>query len=154
MIMWMHSALQGIFYLGLLALALIFCWKNVEEYMQGITDYAVTNEPITVEDLPTVCICLPPTNKFSSCNSSMVGDYIHHENFWIYVGIFGRVNGKNYFEVTPFEKSNIAITMSGIRFHLETMDPFLKEHETNYPFCYRISPRWDNRKIDILKLIL
>ena len=145
--MWIRSIIGICFYLGLLALALIFCWQNFQNYAQGLTAYSIANEPITPKDLPTVCICLPPTNMFFP-PSSMVKKYKHGVNFWISVVMLGRLNG--ILEFVTLRESKIVISKSGIKFHLERMDPHWRlVKKADYPFCYRIFSNWDVGSIKI-----
>ena len=51
---------EGLLYICLLVLALQFCKENIYAYMGGKTQFYETWEPLTLIDLPTVAICLPP----------------------------------------------------------------------------------------------
>ena len=51
---------EGLFYICLFVLALKFCKENINDYMSGRTHYCETSEPLTLIDLPSLAICLPP----------------------------------------------------------------------------------------------
>ena len=55
-----------ILYLGLLAGALAFCSQNVLDYLDGSTDYASKQEPISLKDLPTLTFCWPLSSIYHS----------------------------------------------------------------------------------------
>ena len=44
-------------YVALLAGALTSCWQNVRDYLEYSTDYSLVQEPISMEDLPTLTFC-------------------------------------------------------------------------------------------------
>ena len=52
-----RKPLEVILYLGLLMGAVIFVQQTIEEYRDGATSFIVTQEPISLSDLPTLTIC-------------------------------------------------------------------------------------------------
>ena len=114
-------------YLGLLGLALIFCWQNILDYMDGKTSHSITREYITLEDLPTICFCLS-------------AGYDHGENFIASI----RVYSPNQFQIihkpVPLVKNKYvsSLTISGLKFRLSA---FQKTRANGR--CYKISPQWN-----------
>ena len=59
--MLVSKAIEIILYLGLAAAALCFAITSVKEYLRYSTYFLVTQEPITLQDLPTIVLCFTPT---------------------------------------------------------------------------------------------
>ena len=55
---------KAILYILLLAAPVIFVKENVEDYLKDKTSYALSQEPISLKDLPTVTICWRVTKYF------------------------------------------------------------------------------------------
>ena len=53
------------FYIGLLVSSLSFLLDSFEVYLSEATDYSETYEPITLNDLPTVTLCLIDTHGWN-----------------------------------------------------------------------------------------
>ena len=53
----MKNYLGALLYLGLLACALVYIRDSFIEYLSGKTYYTVSQEPITMHDVPTVTLC-------------------------------------------------------------------------------------------------
>ena len=53
----LERLLKFLLYLGYLVGALWFSKKAINEYMEGTTGYSVTQEPITLQDMPTLTTC-------------------------------------------------------------------------------------------------
>ena len=63
--------IETLWYLGLLAGGLAFCWKSIEDYIEKNTAYTFTQEPLSQEDIPTLIFCweLDP-------NANSMGGYL------------------------------------------------------------------------------
>ena len=48
---------EALLNLSLLAGALAFCWQNLLDYLGGGTGYASTQQPLTLNDLPSLTFC-------------------------------------------------------------------------------------------------
>ena len=53
----MKNYLGALLYLGLLACALVYIRDSVIVYLSNMTYYTVSEEPITMHDVPTVTLC-------------------------------------------------------------------------------------------------
>ena len=52
-----QKVLKVLIYLGLLTCGLILSWQTVKEYQKGVTSYALSQESVTLDDLPTWTMC-------------------------------------------------------------------------------------------------
>ena len=56
------ASFRQLLHFSLLILALVFCRRNLVDYLEEKTYYVVTKEPLTPKDLPTLTLCLPPSS--------------------------------------------------------------------------------------------
>ena len=54
--------LETVLYICLVIGALLFVKQNVEEYLEGSTSFSISQEPISLLDLPTLVICYDTGN--------------------------------------------------------------------------------------------
>ena len=54
--------LETVLYMCLVIGALLFVKQNVEEYLKGSTSFSISQEPISLLDLPTLVICYSTKN--------------------------------------------------------------------------------------------
>ena len=78
---------EGLLYICLLILALQFCKENIYAYMGGKTQFYETWEPLTLIDLPTVAICLPPYEFIYPPEYKSTGYHLG-ENIQIHTKVF------------------------------------------------------------------
>ena len=121
-------------YLALLAIALVFCWHEVRSYINGNTDYSVSHRPLTMMDLPTLAICLPPAVQIFP----VVKNYIYGQNLLIYVSILDSTMDV-YLESTLLEEDrSVQAQNKSLKIHLTK----IKQKNMAPHQCYKISPIW------------
>ena len=123
---------QHVVYLCLLLGGLIFCWKNISEYLEGRTSYIETSVPTSKADWPILVISLPP-NFFK--NPGIVAIYGKH--FFITATVFGKDEAIK----APLIMDRFVDTWLGLQLHISEM---IGEFQ-----CYKISPKWNgSQEID------
>ena len=90
------SSLEVLLYISLLVGALIFCWQNITEYLEGNTSFSDSLEAITLSDWPTLVICLP---------TGIIADYFGANGQYA-------LYGKSFFiDATVFENETKTVTL-------------------------------------------
>ena len=152
--------LQVLLYLSLLGCGFIFCWQNITEYFKGNTTYLDSNKHITLNDLPTLIVCIkqqqPPLGTW------MANKLIYGKNFWMEAMVLQDPDMKNIpvilMENLSTDVSNIdpGFTEWSLKLHLSEMHMKFgetrKESDGHYYFrqCYKISPNWTGKKVSTL----
>ena len=108
------TGLEVLLYLFLLALSLLFVWGNIEEYLEGKKIYTVSQEPVTLHDLPTITICW----KFGSSFTAMPQRVTYGKDFTIDVKI---LDGSEETTVTLKENKSVETRLFPIAIHLNEM---------------------------------
>ena len=96
------NILQASLYVLLLLPAIIFVNQTIQEFLRGAATYSEKQEPITLNDLPTIAICLDFGN-----NSLTYG---------VNISIAATLIGDQNTTVTLLENKNIS-TLHGIYLH-------------------------------------
>ena len=88
--------MEVLLYIGLLVGALIFCWQNITEYLEGDTSFSDSLEAISLSDWPTLVICLP---------TGIISDYFGANGQYA-------LYGKSFFiDATVFENETKTVTL-------------------------------------------
>ena len=133
---------EGLFYICLFVLALKFCKENINDYMGGRTHYCDTLEPLTLIDLPTLAICLPPT-EFVYPPEYKQNGYILGEN----INILAKLHEKD--EQTVQLQINESVTTL---YGLEIQTKLIQQTEHRKLPCFKISTDWNGReKVNLRK---
>ena len=127
---------EGLLYICLLVLALEFCKENVNDYMGGTTQYSETWEPLTVIDLPTVSVCLPPYDFIFPPEYKQTG-YVLGENVLIHTKVFEKEE-----ETVQLETNKSVQTLYGI----EIQAKFVQQTSHGKLPCFKISFRCNKCK--------
>ena len=98
--------LKILLYLVLLTAALLFVRQTIREYKDGATSYMVTQEPVSLRDLPTLTLCW--VRKYTNYNTSVEDEdelrsNVYGKNLSIAVRIFGQKENT----VTLIENENV-----------------------------------------------
>ena len=114
-----HKIFEVLLYLALSTLCLVFVLQTIQEYNNGTTSFEVSQEPITLNDLPTFIICW---NTFHyGWNSSARKYYlIGFDNKYTYglnLSIDLKVQETDSRTITLRENEYIS-TLFGLEFHL------------------------------------
>ena len=159
---------EALLYLALSTLCLVFVLQTIQEYNNGTTSFEVSQEPITLNDLPTFIICW---NTFHyGWNSSARKYYlIGFDNKYTYglnLSIDLNVQETDSRTITLRENEYIS-TLFGLEFHLSEMrlkrQPDLPCFTSGsmfqtkgwpYKQCYTITPKWSGKAsvVDFEKL--
>ena len=136
--------LETVLYMCLVIGALLFVKQNVEEYLEGSTSFSISQEPISLLDLPTLVICYNTGNT-----QSLKG--VYGKNLFLNAKLLGKV-----IENVTLKKDEIVQTSFGLRLKLTELrqsivNPVLgrlchgrveaydKTIGTDYQ-CYKITP--------------
>ena len=134
------TGLEVLLYLFLLALSLLFVWENIEEYLEGKKIYSVSQEPVTLHDLPTITICW----KFGTSFTAMPQRATYGKDFTIDVKI---LDSSEETTVTLKENKSVETRLFAIAINLNEMwsttdtngVPCLKERDKQ---CFKITSMW------------
>ena len=132
-----RKILEFIFYVGLLVFALVFCWQTVQEYTKATTSYSVTQQHITLRDLPTITICWN-VDKYRDLGGT------YGKDFSIDVRV---VNKENKKAVPLMENENVQ-TLFNLELHLREIRQAKKPDMPCYTQgwserqCYQIASKW------------
>ena len=130
--------------LSLFAGSLVFVLKAFADYSEGNTQYSVTSESISFNDLPTLAICLE-----KKCNCK--GSYHYGRDFTIDITLFDQLVER---KTITLKQNQYVHTLNGLKFYLSSVKQTMRkeaEHRKKYQWkqCYKIIPRRDrNHKID------
>ena len=109
-----------LFYIGLLVSSLSFLLDSFEVYLSEATDYSETYEPITLNDLPTVTLCLIDTHGWNFEGM----EFIHGKNIMIDAKFFEK-KGKICFSFFMLNRKHISeksMVGSNVIFRLIILD--------------------------------
>ena len=122
------KGLKSLSYLVLFASALAFCWQNFVEHLRGSTGFSVTEEPITLRDLPTLTFCWDIENGRDNL------PVVYGEDFYVNA------------TVSDHDKETITISENeGTQalFELQLQISELKQFWKPYWQCFKISMTWN-----------
>ena len=126
----LKTILQALFYFIFWIIAFMFLQQTVYEYMEKRTSYSVKYEAITLQDLPTVLVCVN-------------NDMIYSENISIDVRIFGEQSEANW----TLSLGGNVVTGSSLQLELRNF----WQTRFSWQNCYKISSKWNkNRYVDIM----
>ena len=130
-----RAILQVLFYFVFGIFALMFLEQTIQEFLQKRTSYSVKYEPTTLQDLPTVLVCVGYRTNGSD-------NLIYSKDISIDVRIFGKQSEENW----TLSLDGIVKTSQGLQIELRDFwqTRFLSQH------CYKISSKWNqNTDVDI-----
>ena len=136
------KGLKSLSYLVLFASALAFCWQNFVEHLRGSTGFSVTEEPITLRDLPTLTFCWDIENGRDNL------PVVYGEDFYVNA------------TVPDHDKETITISENqGTQalFELQLQISELKQFWKPYWQCFKISMTWNgtiSRDVAMFKMTL
>ena len=114
--MMIRKTFDVLLYIGLLIGAIIFVKQTIEEYSHGNTSYTITQEPISLSDLPTLTICWKTKFFYRTTLQHEFSPYVYGEN----VSIDVKTHGRKENTVTLLENKNILVS-DGIHIHLSEL---------------------------------
>ena len=124
-----QKSLGVLFYSGLLIGGLVFSWQSISDYIKGNTSYLVTQELITLDDFPTLVVCIP---KLLRDTDGKKREYKYGTDLFM--------NGSVNEESVPLQENSWVKTLS-LEVHLSEMH----QRWTDRKQCYKISSRWINK---------
>ena len=126
------TILQALFYFIFWIIAFMFLQQTVYEYMEKRTSYSVKYEAITLQDLPTVLVCVGYRTNGSD-------NLIYSKDISIDVRIFGKQSEENW----TLSLDGIVKTSQGLQIELRDFwqTRFLSQH------CYKISSKWNQDRV-------
>ena len=143
-----QKVLKVLLYLGLLTCGLILSWQTVKEYQKGVTSYALSQKPVTLDDLPTWTICYHRACAAGEKDCTRKKVLLYGENYVIDV----KVSEKQEKTVT-LELNKYVKTLFGLEIRLDEMwSPRNPEK-----FCLKISNKrngQDQVNIQDFKMII
>ena len=129
-----RSLAEGLFYLSLSVLALKFCKENIYDYMGGKTQYCeIQREPLTLIDLPTLALCLPPAEFIYPPEYKQTG-YILGEN----INILAKLHEKDE-KTVQLQINESVTTLYGLAIQTNLVQQTLHR---KLP-CFKISTNWN-----------
>ena len=137
----LKAVVDIVLYLGLLVCSIAFCYQSVIDYLEGITSFAVTTEPITANDLPTLTFCYEYDLKYFE-----FGD-IHepkpNDKYGKDVTITTKItsHSKNGGESIELEENcAVVVATYGLEIFLKKLEVAEAER-----FCFSIFMKWDGK---------
>ena len=115
--MFLRKPFEVLLYIGLLISAIIFVMQTIEEYRNGATSYTVTQEQISLNDLPTFTICWK--KEYYNMNTSEIEpmrSYVYAEN----ISMDLRAFGQEKIPATLLENKNVIVS-DGLHIHLSEL---------------------------------
>ena len=124
--------------LGLFAGSLVFVLKAFADYSEGNTQYSVTSESISFDDLPTLAICLEKSGILKE-------SYHYGRDFTIDITLFDQLVQR---KTKTLKQNQYVHTLYGLKFYLSSVKQTMRkeaEHRKKYQWkqCYKVIPRWD-----------
>ena len=111
----MQTAIQVPIFLGLTVGALFFIREPFKDYMEGNTSYAVTKEPISIFDLPTLTFCITFDQKH--------GFFTYGKDFFLEFTIV-----EDQGKTTILEENKSVQTLFNLKIHLVELLPRQENH--------------------------
>ena len=120
---------EALLYVGFLIGAVFFVQQSISEFMEGTTSYSESHEPISLQDLPSLTVCVDNWSYAFGLNFTQV----YGNNLWIAANV--SENG-NYKTVTLIENRGVQ-TMFGLTIRL-------KQIVLGYwDLCFLITSDWN-----------
>ena len=133
-----------LFYIGLLVSSLSFLLDSFEVYLSEATDYSETYEPITLNDLPTVTLCLIDTHGWNFEGM----EFIHGKNIMIDAKFFekkGMAEKPRYFTSPHLEThaSNFKLSRKMVEEFKSSLGNQVRVNLTwlNWQ-CFKVTSKW------------
>ena len=166
-----HKKLKVLLHLSLLVGGWIFCWQNIAEYLKGNTNYLSEYKLLSLNDLPTIVICIE--REFTSNFKRKSYEYgrelwikasveqdpdqetrrtsILLKDQWVNTSVLQVVEKDSYkYKEKDF---GLQLHLSEIHMPYETVNSI--NGKTYFPQCYKVSSRWnESTDKDVTKFAL
>ena len=134
--------LEVVLHLVLLGFSLEYCWFTIVDYSAGKTSYSLEEEPLSLQDLPTITVCLQLL-----CEQPNIGYHLCKPDSKYPQGVYGKhlvINAKvlDGEMITLLANQSMQISPNLFLGLSEIHQTWKRDRQ-----CFKISPQWNGTNV-------
>ena len=129
-----NKLLPILLYLCLSGGSITFVWQTIKEYSNGATSYTETQETLSLDDIPTIVICLSFEDDYEFTFTKKLFPLTYGRDVVIYATIFEEES-----KTVALLKDERVPTLLGLDIHMTEMVLMRKPKWQ----CYKITTNWN-----------